>query len=598
MQDNGAPVVPVQGHRTVDGRIVAGKVVEVDVVVVGSGAGALTAAVRAHDHGLKVLVIEKTELYGGTSAVSGGGIWIPNNDHIERDGGSDSEAEAMDYLRAATRGEVAEERLAAYVHQAPRMLRWVEKHTPVRYRAVPFYADYYQTLPGAKTGYRTLDPEPFDARCLGDELLYMRETSPTMLIFGRMGMTTFEAVTLLARLPGWKKLALRIFGRYWGDALWRLRSRRDRRLTMGSALVGALRRATLDRGIPLWIKTSMQSLVVESDRVTGVKVMRDGRPMTVMAQHGVVLAAGGFESNQRMREQYLPQPTNVKWTAAPPCNTGDAIRAGQGIGAALDAMQHAWWTPTVHVPGEEKQRGLFSERALPGCVVVNRKGERFANEAMDYLDFVAAMYEDHEKTGANLPAFMVFDANFRHKYNAGPLVSGSVIPDRRLPADWLGKAYFRADTLGELARQIGVDAQALQRTVARMNEYAASGVDEQFGKGGNSYDRIYGDPSVQPNPCLGPIVKGPFYALKLDAGEIGTKGGLLTDAHARVLGLDGRPIRGLYACGNTSASITGPSYPGAGATLGPAMTFGFIAANDIAAQVQAVTEDARRSAHA
>jgi 3-oxosteroid 1-dehydrogenase len=367
---------------------------------------------------------------------------------------------------------------------------------------------------------------------------------------------------------------------------------------MGSALVGALRRATLDRGIPLWIKTPMQSLVMEGDRVAGVKVMRDGRPMTLRARHGVVLAAGGFESNQRMREQYLPQPTNAKWTAAPPCNTGDAIRAGESVGAALDAMQHAWWTPTVHVPGEEKQRGLFSERALPGCVVVNRKGERFANEAMDYLDFVAAMYEDHEKTGANLPAFMVFDASFRHKYNAGPLVSGSVIPDKRLPADWLGKAYFRGDTLAELAHRIGVDAPALQRTVERMNEFAGTGVDTQFGKGGNAYDRIYGDPTVQPNPCLGPILKAPFYALKLDAGEIGTKGGLLTDPQARVLDESHRPIPGLYAAGNTAASITGPSYPGAGATLGPAMTFGYIAANHIAAEAQAAAGNATRTVHA
>ena len=555
---------------------------EVDVLVVGSGAGAMTAAVRAHDHGLKVLVVEKTELFGGTSAVSGGGLWIPNNEHIARDGGSDSEAEALTYLRAATQGTVADERLAAYVRAAPRMLRYVEQKTPVRYKAVPFYADYYQSLPGAKPGYRTLDPEPFDARLIGNDLLRMRETSPTMLIFGRIGMTTFEAVTLLARLPGWKKLALRIGGRYWLDMLWRLRSRRDRRLTMGSALVGALRRALMDRGIDLWLESPLQALLTEGGRVTGATVLRDGHLQAIRARRGVVLAAGGFESNQQMREQYLPQPTRAEWTAAPPCNTGDAIRAGQTLGAAVDLMQHAWWTPTVHVPGEEKQRGLFSERALPGCVVVNRRGERFANEAMDYLDFVAAMYEDHQKSGANLPAFMVFDASFRHKYNAGPLVSGSLIPDRRLPADWFGKAYYRGDSLDDLARQIGVDPRGLETSVRNINEYAKTGVDAQFAKGGNDYDRIYGDPTVKPNPCLGPITKAPFYALKLDAGEIGTKGGLLTDEHARVLNTQGQPIDGLYAIGNTSASITGPSYPGAGATLGPAMTFGYVAANHIA----------------
>lgn len=561
------------------------KSLEVDVVVVGSGAGALTAAVRAHDLGLKTLVIEKTALFGGTSAVSGGGLWIPNNDHIAPDGGSDSEEDALQYLRAATRGEVPEARLLAYVRQGRRMLSWLEARTPVRLKAVPFYADYYQSLPGAKTGFRTLDPEAFDAKVLGSELLQMRETSPTMLIFGRMGMTTFEAVTLLARLPGWKKLAFTIARRYALDLPWRLRSRRDRRLTMGSALVGGLRQAMRERGIELWLSSPMQSLLQEGGRIAGVVVQRQGTACEVRAKHGVLLAAGGFESNQQMREQYLPQPTRAEWTAAPPCNTGDSIRAGQAVGAGLAGMQYAWWTPTVHVPGEEKQRGLFSERALPGCVVVNRRGQRFANEAMDYLDFVLAMYEDHQKTGANLPAYMVFDARFRHKYNAGPLVSGSVIPDRRLPANWQGQAYWRADTLADLARQIGVDVAGLEDSVARINRYAQSGVDVEFGKGGNAYDRIYGDPTIQPNPCLAPIVQAPFYALRLDAGEIGTKGGLVTDEHARVLDEAGRVIEGLYATGNNAASIAGPSYPGAGATLGPAMTFGYVAANHLAGVV-------------
>jgi len=560
---------------------------EVDVAVVGSGAGALTAAVRAHDLGMKVVVVEKTELYGGTSAVSGGGIWIPNNDHIARDGGQDSEAEALEYLQAATRGEVPVARLRAYVSQAPRMLRYLEERTPVRFRAVPFYADYYQSLPGAKTGYRTLDPEAFDGRALGEDLLRMRETSPTMLILGRMGMTTFEAVTLLARLPGWQRLGFSIGRRYWFDLPWRWRSRRDRRLTMGSALVGALRKATLDRGIEVRLQAPLEGLMSEGRRVTGIHVQREGRPERIVARLGVVLAAGGFERNQQMRERYLPQPTRAEWTAAPPCNTGDAIRAAQAIGAGVGGMCHAWWTPTVFVPGEEKQRGLFSERALPGCVVVNKRGERFANEAMDYLDFVRAMYEDHSKTGANLPAYMVFDARFRQKYNAGPLVAGSLVPDRRLPSNWLGQAYWRGGTLAELARQIGIDAAGLEDSARRINSYSASGIDEQFNKGGNAYDRIYGDPSIRPNPCLAPIVQPPFYALKLDAGEIGTNGGLLTDEHARVIDEHGEVIAGLYATGNTSAAVAGPSYPGAGATLGPAMTFGYVAVNHIAGAIDA-----------
>lgn len=555
---------------------------EVDVVVVGSGAGALLAACRAHDNGQSVLIVEKTHLYGGTSAVSGGGIWIPNNDHIESDGGSDSQDDALAYLRAATKGEVDETKLRAYVTHAPEMLRYAEVRTHVKYRANPYYADYYQHLPGAKLGYRSLDAEPFDGKLLGDDILKMRETSPTMLIFSRVTMSTNEAVTLLSRASGWRKCALKVLGNYMLDLPWRLRSRRDRRLNMGSALVGALRLSLLDRKVPLWLNAPMKSLVVEDDRVTGVVVEQDGRDIAVRAKKGVILATGGFESNQEMRELYLPKPTRSEWTAAPRCNTGDGIKAGIDIGAAIGNMQHAWWTPTIQVPGEEKPRGLFSERALPGCIVVNRLGKRFANEAQDYLDFVLAMYEDHARTGANLPAWMIFDSRFRRKYNAGPLVSSSILPDRFHPQRWLGHVYFRGETLDDLASQIGVDTLELGQSVERLNDYARTGVDLEFNKGGNAYDTFYGDHSVKPNPCLAPLEQGPFYAIRLDAGDIGTKGGLMTDEFSRVLHSGGSPIQGLYATGNTSASVTGPSYPGAGATLGPAMTFGFIAANHIA----------------
>lgn len=553
-----------------------------DVVVVGSGAGALLSACRAHDNGLSVLVIEKTAKYGGTSAVSGGGIWIPNNDHIARDGGSDNAEDAYTYLKACVAGEVPEPRLHAYIDQAPQMLRYAESKTRVRYNAVPYYADYRQDLPGSRSGYRTLDPHAFDARVLGNDLLNMRETSPTMLIFGRMSMTTFEAVTLLARIPGWIKLAMKLALRYAMDLPWRLFHKRDRRLAMGAALIGALRQSLNDRGIPLWMETPLQSLISDNGRVTGVVASRGGRELRITARKGVILACGGFERNQAMREQYLPQPTNAEWSAAPPCNTGDGIRAGQALGAEVGLMHHAWWTPTVRVPSEEKPRGLFSERALPGCIVVNKLGKRFANEAQDYLDFVLSMYEDNHKTGANLPAWMIFDATFRHKYNAGPLVSGSVTPDFLLPSGWRGSVFHRADSLADLAQQIGIDGKGLVESVERLNGYAVTGVDPEFNKGGNAYDVIYGDPTVKPNPCLGPLVKPPFYALRLDAGEIGTKGGLLTDEHARVVDPAGTPIAGLYAVGNTSASVTGPSYPGAGATLGPAMTFGYVAANHVA----------------
>jgi 3-oxosteroid 1-dehydrogenase len=244
-------------------------------------------------------------------------------------------------------------------------------------------------------------------------------------------------------------------------------------------------------------------------------------------------------------------------------------------------MDRAWWVPTIAVPGEPMPRPIFAERASPGCIVVNKLGKRFVNESAPYVEFVDAMYADHARTGGSVPVWVVFDAQFRKKYPFGPLMPTAMQPDEKLPAEWLGKVYFRAPTLAALAAQIGVDAAGLEETARRMNEYAETGVDTEFGKG-NPFDRYYGDPSVKPNPCLGPVRTAPFYAMRLDAGDTGTKGGLVTDVDARVLKESGEPIHGLYAIGNTSASVMGTTYPGPGSTLGPAITFGFRAANHMA----------------
>ncbi len=375
---------------------------------------------------------------------------------------------------------------------------------------------------------------------------------------------------------------MRRMARYWLDLPWRFRSKRDRRLTLGTSLVGSLRRSMIDRGIPLWLETPLESLVADGRRVTGVEAIQHGRIVRIRANRGVILAAGGFEHNQEMRDLYLPKPTQAQWTVTPPANTGDAIRAGHKLGAKLDLMDWAWWAPTVFVAGREGRRAVFVERALPGCVMVNRAGQRFVDEAAPYQDIVTAMFADQEKTGANMPAWLIFDATFRRKYPIGPLLPGMIRPDSSLPANWADKVYFKADSLEALAKRIGVDPTGLADSVRRMNEYAKSGIDAQFGKGANGFDRYYGDRNVKPNPCLGPIDKPPFYAMRIDPGDIGTKGGLLTDEFARVLREDGQPIAGLYATGNTSAAVMGPSYPGAGSTIGPAMTFGFVAAHHLA----------------
>lgn len=555
---------------------------EFDVVVVGSGSGGMTAALCAHDLGQSVLVIEKSDQYGGTTAISGGGVWVPCNHLMTGAGGSDSYDDALTYLKTATRGMVAETRLRAYLEHSPKMLKYLEEKSRLRYRSMPQYSDYYPNLPGAKSGYRTLDPIPFNAAELGDDFADMRPPQPGTLIGGRVAMTAGEAHTMLTKERGWIALLLKRMAKYWLDLPWRFRSKRDRRLTLGSALIGALRRSMLDRKIPLWLETPLESLVSDSRGVAGVIATRGGRAVRLRARRGVVLAAGGFEHNQSMRDQYLPKPTSAEWTVTPASNTGDAIRAGQSLGAQTALMDHAWWAPTLFVMGREKRRAVFVERALPGCVLVNRKGSRFVDEAAPYSDIVYAMYADHEKSGANLPAWLIFDAEFRRKYPIGPLLPGMARPDKALPASWLGQVYFRADSLEALAQQIEIDAAGLRATVERMNEFATTGDDKDFGKGSNPFDRYYGDVNVKPNPCLAPLAKAPFYAIRIDAGDIGTKGGLLTDEFARVLRDDDQPIPGLYAIGNTSAAVMGPSYPGAGSTLGPAMTFGYIAAHHLA----------------
>lgn len=547
-----------------------------DVIVVGSGAGALLAAVRACDQGLTALVVEKMRLVGGTSAISGGGIWIPANHDMPNAGLRDSLDLAFGYVKACARELASDDRVLAYVETARHMARYLAD-IGVPYRCMPHYSDYYPAIEGALPGGRTMDPVDFDAAKLGLEgLALLRPTNPGQLIFGRMNINAFQARTMLARERKAKWMLLGIMARYFLDYPWRNKTSRDRRLTGGQALVGGLLAALRKRNIPLWLNTPMESLVTEGGRVTGIRVHKDGQLLQLSARKGVILAAGGFERNQSMREQYLPHPTDQGWTATPPqANNGDAIRAGAAVGARLHLMAHTWGVPTLEVPKEEKFRPLFVERSLPGCMVVNARGERFLNESGPYPEFQQAMFSNHASTGGAIPAWIVFDATFRANYPIGPLMPASAVPDSRLRKSWLGTVYWKGATLEELAANIGVDPAGLVASAARMTEFARTGKDLDFDRGGNVFDRYYGDVNVKPNPNLAPIRKGPFYAIRLYPGDIGTKGGLLTDRDARVLDGAGNVIEGLYCIGNNSASVMGPAYPGAGSTLGPAMTFGY-----------------------
>jgi 3-oxosteroid 1-dehydrogenase len=547
-----------------------------DLIVVGSGAGALLAAIRAADEGLSVLVVEKAPLVGGTSALSGGGIWIPDNHDMPRARVRDSIDAAFRYVKTCAKGLATDDRVLAYVETARDMARYLAQ-IGVPYRCMPHYSDYYPTLDGAMPGGRTMDPCDFNAAKLGVQALdSLRPTNPGQLIFGRMGINAFEARSMLARERKSKFVLMWIMARYFLDYPWRRKTPRDRRLTGGQALMGGLLTALRKRKVTLWLDTPLQSLTQEDGRVSGVVVQHEGKTVQLTAKRAVLLGAGGFERNQALREQYLPQPTNADWTATPVGgNTGDAILAGAQAGGVLHLMAHSWGVPTLFVPKEDKYRAMFVERSLPGCMVVNAAGQRFLNESGPYPEFQQAMFANHEATGGAVPAWIVFDAEFRAKYPIGPLMPSSAMPDNRLRKSWLNVVYWKGETLQQLAKQIGVDATGLVDSAARMTAFAQSGKDLDFDRGGNGFDRYYGDDSVKPNPNLAPIAKGPFYALKLFPGDIGTKGGLLTDRDARVLNQDGQAIEGLYCVGNNSASVMGPAYPGAGSTLGPAMTFAY-----------------------
>jgi 3-oxosteroid 1-dehydrogenase len=554
----------------------------VDLLIVGSGAGAMAAAICAHDRGGKVLLVEKTHLYGGSSAMSGGSLWIPNNHLMTAAGVRDSLEDALTYLQAITRGEVPEEKLRAYAETAPVMLKYLSDRAGLRMQSMLTYTDYYPEMPGGRPGGRSVEPEHFDARLLGDEFDRQREAAVQELVMSRMSMTATEAHHMLARHPGWGKLMMGIMVRYYTDFGGRRKGKRDRCLSLGNALMGMLRRALMDRNVPLWLKTPAREFVVDNGRVAGVVVEKDGRPMRIGATKGVVLAAGGFESSDAMRKQHLPAPTEAEWTTANPGNTGDIIKMGVALGAAVDLMDDAWWGPTTVVPGEDRARMLVIEKGLPGSIFVNKRGQRFLNEASPYNDICKRMYENHTPESPCVPCYMIFDGTFRKKYPCGPLLPASQLPDWALPKALKESGYLKkADTLDGLAAQLGIDAAGLKASVAKMNEYARNGKDPEFRRGESLFDKYYGDEKVKPNSCLAPLETPPYYGIVVYPGDLGTKGGLQTDVGARVLKTSGEPIPGLYAIGNCSASMMGRTYPGAGGTMGPAMTFGYIVARDL-----------------
>jgi len=550
----------------------------VDVLVVGSGAGGMLSALVAAKNRADVLIVEKDRLWGGTSATSGGGIWIPGSDQAREAGFEDDPDEAFAYLRALSADNVPDDNIRAYVDNAAPMLRWVTANTGVRYLSLP-YPDYHAENPGGSTrGYRTHLPLQFDGRLLGNDLKTQRFPSPAASLFGYLQWTFAETYELLYRTKGWFKHLVVNMAKYWLDWPFRFTSRKDRRLTLGNALTGGLRHALNDAAVPLWLSTPLDQLVREGDRVTGAIVKKDGRPFRIGVRKGVVLAAGGFDKNQAMRDGNAPLYPTALYSGGVTSNTGDSIRAAEAIGAGTMNMQSAWAAPVFHVPGEDRGRLCTIERALPGCIMVNQRGERYLNEAASYHVTGQLMAKREHEHGDASPSWMVFDHRFRHQFPMGPLLP--------LMPDWLQSGGVRAimkkaRTIEELADRIEVDPARLAATIGRFNEHAAKGEDPEFHRGEAAYDKMYGDARNAPNPCLRPLTEGPFYAMPIYPGDIGTNGGLRTNARAQVVDEAGNAIAGLYAIGNNAASAMGESYPGAGVTIGPAMTFGYVAARDM-----------------
>lgn len=546
----------------------------VDVLIVGSGAGGLTAALRAKSQGLRVAVIEKEATIGGASAISGGGIWIPCN---PVSGVKDSREDALAYFDQAV-GDVGPAssmaRRQAYVDNGHRMVEFL-KQKGFKFHFSKGYPDYYPKLKGARGegGGRSIESRVFNTNKLGKKWSAALPPSNTP-----MAIYTNDA-PVITRMTS----SLRAFARSTRIVLPLLaRTLLGQRLTsLGRGLVAQLLYLNIKNdNTDIRINTSLLDLIQSPDgSVVGAKVRNhDGETRTILASRGVILAAGGFAHNKDLREKHLPSPASTAWTSSPKGDTGDAVIAGIKLGAATALMDDAWWGPTIFDPVSGKPHFALIDRARPHCIIVDSSGQRFMNEAESYTDAGHHQYERNRRVRA-IPAWLVLDKNHRDKYMLGTNLFARQDPRKAIEEGRI----FVADTVEGLAAKIGVDAGGLAETVRRYNEMCEAGVDEDFGKGDNAYDNFFGDPSAGvKNPNMGSLAKAPYYAIELWPGDLGTKGGLLTDEHQRVLREDGEHIPGLYAIGNTAASIMGRTYLGAGSTLGPAMTHGFLAVNHIA----------------
>jgi len=567
----------------------------VDVLIVGSGGGGMTAALTANAAGLDALVIEKSAQFGGSTALSGGGIWVPGAPSQRKAGYVPDPDGVFTYLKTITDGLVSDARLRQYVDAAPKMMELLEERSQwCEFVWKPGYADYYPELPGGSELGSTINVPAIDLRKLGDEeqnLLHPLALAPKGIWFAPKDLRLFYQVrqnwrgkAVLLKLI-WRMFRARVFG--------------DRMAAIGQSLAARLRLAMKDNDIPLWLDSPMTELITDVDgAVVGAVVERGGQPKRIGARGGVILASGGFDHDIEWRRQQLPVLDRVHdlaggdkdWSFGNPASMGDGIRAGEKVGGSTDLLDEAWWFPAICWP-DGRLQFMLNERMMPAQFVVNGDGKRFINEAAPYMDFAHAMIDGENSGVTTIPCWLITDIRSFHRYVVGghlpiPKVPFAPVPTGwKVPKVWLDSGVVKeANSFEELAAKIGVPPAQLRQTADRFNELAHKGHDDDFNRGDSKYDNYYGDPTL-PNPNLYPLGKPPYYAFQIILGDLGTSGGLRTDEFARVLGADDSVVKGLYAVGNTSAAVMGRSYAGAGATIGPAMTFGYVAAKHIEDQL-------------
>jgi 3-oxosteroid 1-dehydrogenase len=554
---------------------------EYDLVIVGSGGGSMCAALVAQSLGKSVVILEKQAVVGGSTSFSGGVWWIPNHPLLADAGVTDSYQAGRDYLDAVVTYEgpaVTRERTDAFLKAGPAMIAFLQSKGMKLRRPHDDWPDYYDEKPGGLAQGRSIMAEPFNIHELGDWEARLSQYPPMTEL--PLGPDEFPTLFLMKRTTAGKLKTLKFAAKAINDKVTGRRT-----VTNGAAIQGRMLQIAVRENLAPKPDSPVHDFIVEDGRVVGVRASHEGRPVEVRAREGVLVNSGGFSRNAAFREQHARAPASADWTNANPGDTGEVLQAMMDLGAATDCLDTAWWVVTSRNTNGEWPLGAVwkdgrvlpfmhhLDLSLPFSIMVDQDGRRIADESGAYMEIGERLYQRQEQTGRAIPAWMIFDARHRARYPWGAQPPGVT------PKAWLDSGYMKvADTLEALAGACGIDPRGLEAEVQRYNAMCRTGTDADFGRGSRAFDRSHGDPTVTPNPNMGPIEQGPFYACAIYPGDVGTAGGVVTDAYARVLRDDGSVIEGLYATGNCTASVFGRTYPGAGASIGASFTFGFLAA--------------------